>query len=47
VLQKEGHRDHLSIPKHREVKRALLQKLVRLAGLTDQEYVEFFQGKKL
>jgi hypothetical protein len=30
---------------HREVKRGLLQKQVRRAGLTDQEYVAFFYDR--
>jgi hypothetical protein len=36
----------LSIPDHKEVKRTLLQKQIRRAGLTDDEYVAYFHGKK-
>lgn len=46
VLSKPGHQHKLSIPKHREVKRALLQAQIRLAGMTDQEYVEYFNRKR-
>jgi len=34
----------LSIPNHREVKRQTLKKIVRDAGLTDEQYAIFFQG---
>ena len=42
ILTKEGSDVHLSIPAHREVKRALLQKQIRLAGLTEREYLVLF-----
>ncbi len=35
----------LSIPNHREVKRALLHKQIKLAGLTEEQYVAFFRNK--
>jgi len=38
ILAKEG-KGHLSIPDHKEVKRALLQKQIQLAGLTEAEYL--------
>ena len=41
ILTKEG-KGHLSIPEHKEVKRALLQKQIQLAGLTEQEYLSAF-----
>ena len=34
----------LSIPNHPEVKRQTLKKIVRDAGLTDEQYAIFFQG---
>lgn len=46
VLHKDSHPHHLSIPKHKQVKRSLLQAQVRLAGMTDQEYAGYFDGKK-
>ena len=46
VLHRAGCEYHLSIPNHRQVKRALLQKQIRLAGLTDQEYRGHFDGRK-
>jgi predicted RNA binding protein YcfA (HicA-like mRNA interferase family) len=44
ILHKPGEPHALSIPAHRQVKRALLQKQVRRAGLSDEEYVELFMG---
>jgi predicted RNA binding protein YcfA (HicA-like mRNA interferase family) len=46
VLKKAGHPHAISIPSHKEVKRALLQKQIKLAGLSEEEYLEFFQGKR-
>lgn len=43
ILKKEG-KGHLSIPDHKQVKRALLQKQIRHAGLTDTEYVALFRA---
>ena len=34
----------LSIPNHREVKRGTLKRIVRDAGLTDEQYAVFFNG---
>lgn len=45
VLHNPGFEHHLSIPKHKEVKRALLQKQIRLAGLSDQQYCDYFEGR--
>lgn len=42
VLKKAGHPHAISIPDHDEVKRALLQKQLRRAGLTDAEYATAF-----
>jgi predicted RNA binding protein YcfA (HicA-like mRNA interferase family) len=35
---------HLSIPNHREVRRGLLSKQIRLAGKTDAEYRKAFDS---
>jgi predicted RNA binding protein YcfA (HicA-like mRNA interferase family) len=37
----------LSIPNHREVKRQTLKAIVRDAGLTDEQYAAFFDGRNL
>jgi predicted RNA binding protein YcfA (HicA-like mRNA interferase family) len=46
ILEKKGVRATLSIPNHKgkDVKRALLQKQVKLAGLTEQEYLDCFHS---
>jgi len=46
ILEKPGVRATLSIPNHkgRDVKRALLQRQIKLAGLTEQQYLDCFQG---
>lgn len=43
VLTKDGCPHALSIPNHAEVKRALLQKQIRLAGLSEAEYLAAFR----
>jgi hypothetical protein len=45
ILKKEGVQAILSIPNHKgqDVKRALLQKQIRLAGLTEQQYLDCFR----
>lgn len=43
LLKKAGVQMILSLPDHREVKRALLAKQIRNAGLTIEEYLEFFE----
>lgn len=44
ILIKEGSPVHLSIPVHsgKELGPGLLRKLIRKAGLTTEEYLEFF-----
>jgi len=48
ILIKEGADVHLSIPVHkgRDWGVGLLRKLICKAGLTPEEYVAFFRGKK-
>ena len=48
ILAKEGFSFHLSIPRHggQIVKTGLLKGLIRDAGLTNDEYIALFQGKK-
>lgn len=46
VLHKDGCPHHLSIPKVNEVKRGLLAKQVKLAGMTDEEYADYFRKRK-
>jgi hypothetical protein len=45
VLTKAGCPHVLSIPDHKEVKRALLQKQIKLAGITEEEYLAAFTNK--
>jgi len=42
VLSKDGMMGRLSIPAHKEVKRARLHAQIKLAGLTDEEYLSLF-----
>lgn len=44
IIIKEGSSIHLSIPVHsgKELGPGLLRKLIRTAGLTPEEYLEFF-----
>jgi hypothetical protein len=45
LLEKDGETATLSIPAHDEVKRALLQKQIRLAGISETDYVAAFHKK--
>lgn len=45
ILTKSGHRNTLSVPCHSEVKRAVIQKLIQRAGLTEEEYLSCFRRK--
>lgn len=38
ILSKQGRAVHLSVPRHRELKRGLLRSLIRRAGLTVAEF---------
>jgi predicted RNA binding protein YcfA (HicA-like mRNA interferase family) len=40
ILAKPGWREILSIPQRAEVKRGLLRKAIRVAGLSVQEFVD-------
>lgn len=44
ILTKPGHRATLSVPDHAEVKRGLLQGLLRDAGVTEADYLKAFRG---
>jgi len=46
ILKKPGVPFALSIPDHDQVKRALLQKQIRNAGLTEEEYCDYFFGRR-
>ncbi len=49
ILIKEGYSYHLSIPVHKgkDIDTGLLKKLVRYAGLTNEEYIDlYFRGKR-
>ncbi len=43
IMVKSGRMVTLSVPKHRELDRGTLRKLIRLAGLTVDEFVELLQ----
>jgi hypothetical protein len=45
ILGKRGLMVHLSIPDHKHVKRALLQKQIKRAGLTESEYLDFYEKR--
>lgn len=46
ILSKPGCPHVMSIPDHREVKRTLLQKQIRRAGMTDDEYAQLFADRR-
>jgi predicted RNA binding protein YcfA (HicA-like mRNA interferase family) len=47
VLRKAGFQELLTIPCNRkDVKRPLLAKLIKIAGLTEEEYLAYFTGKQ-
>ena len=43
ILTKPGHRAALSIPDHAQVKRTLIARLIKVAGLTEEEYLAAFR----
>ena len=43
IMIKPGYMVTLSVPKHRELDRGTLRKLIRLAGLTVDEFVELLR----
>lgn len=45
ALTKAGAASPLIVPDHGDVKRALLAKLLKLAGVTEQEYCDAFAGR--
>jgi predicted RNA binding protein YcfA (HicA-like mRNA interferase family) len=47
ILEKDGVEAHLSVPCHgkRDVKRTLLRRLIRDAGMTESEYCDHFNRR--
>jgi len=43
IMVKSGRMVALSVPKHRELDRGTLRKLIRLAGLSVEEFVELLR----
>ena len=43
IMVKSGSMASLSIPKHHEIAKGTLRKLIRLSGLTVDEFVKFLQ----
>ncbi len=43
LLQRPGERPIISIPDHREVKRSLLAKQLKLARISESEYATYFR----
>jgi predicted RNA binding protein YcfA (HicA-like mRNA interferase family) len=43
VLRKEGSKITLTIPKHKELKPGLLRQLIRVSGLTVDEFTELIK----
>jgi predicted RNA binding protein YcfA (HicA-like mRNA interferase family) len=39
ILTKEGSKDHLSVPNHRVLDRGTLRSLIRLSGLSVEEFI--------
>lgn len=45
LLTKRGIRATLSIPDHREVKRTIIAEMIKLAGVSEDEYLRAFDGE--
>jgi hypothetical protein len=45
LLEKDGHTATLSIPAHKEVKRALLASQIHTAGVSETEYLDAFHKR--
>jgi predicted RNA binding protein YcfA (HicA-like mRNA interferase family) len=43
LLTKPGHTNHISIPDHAEVKRALLAKALKAAGVSESDFFRAFK----
>ncbi|MEZ5335117.1 MAG: type II toxin-antitoxin system HicA family toxin [Methanolobus sp.] len=43
VLRKEGSKITLTVPKHKELKPGLLRQLIRVSGLTVEEFIELLK----
>jgi hypothetical protein len=46
LLTKPGKRPTLSIPDHQQVKRTIIAALIKLAGVSEEEYIKAFYGKR-
>lgn len=44
ALEKEGEPPTLAVPRHRELDKGLLRRLIRHAGLTVEEFVRLTRG---
>lgn len=47
LMTKDGHRATLSIPDHREVKRAIIAGLIKAAGTSEEMYLRAFGGETI
>ncbi|HUJ07638.1 MAG TPA: type II toxin-antitoxin system HicA family toxin [Streptosporangiaceae bacterium] len=45
LLTKPGMRPTLSIPDHHEVKRTIIAAQIKLAGISEEDYLKAFYGK--
>ncbi|MCC7576170.1 MAG: type II toxin-antitoxin system HicA family toxin [Methanomethylovorans sp.] len=43
VLRKEGSKVTLTIPKHNELKPGLLRKLIKVSGITIEDFIELLK----
>jgi predicted RNA binding protein YcfA (HicA-like mRNA interferase family) len=46
ALDKEGRTATLSVPRHRELDRGLLRRLIRDAGMSVEEFVSLVRGSR-
>lgn len=46
VFKKDGHRNHITLPAKGDVKRGLLGRVLRDAGISIDEYVAAFQPRR-
>lgn len=46
LMKRSGNPNHISIPDHPEVKRALLAKALKVAGVNHSTYIDAFNRKR-